>query len=662
MARPEPDDAVLATDLQVQATYRLTEALVEAENQMRRRVQLLSDVVFETDAAGRIVFLNHAWTGAVGEVPAECIGRRLVEFVHEEDRPRVGAALAAPGAPVSDAESVIRVRRADGSDTWAEMSIAALPAGGAVGVLHDITQRKKAQDELAKLSLVASCTDNLVVITDRFGRTEWVNQAFSSRTGYTLADMVGRTPGSVLQGPGTDPDTVARIRGLIRDGRSFEAELLNYTKQAEPYWVRVHITPIRDEQDEIVQFVSVQADSSELHETQHELEAAKERAEAANEAKTRFLATISHEMRTPLNSILGSADLAFDGEDDPAALSAHLRRIKYSSEVLLRLINDMLDVAKIEAGQIDVDLVAVDLRACVNEAVAPAAERARVKRLEFGLSWDDAVPALVLGDPVRFQQIVNNLAENAVRFTDHGFVRVSVARVLTDGGAAEIEIRVIDSGTGISESAQARIFERFEQGETSLTRRKGGAGLGLSIVRSLVDAFGGTVGVRSRVGRGSDFRVRLPLLAVPESGDPPSGRGSRTGDADGADRIARVLVAEDDDLNFTVVHAFLTRAGYSVVRAHDGREAIAAAADCEIVLMDIEMPKLDGLEATRRIRARERGSGVEPVPVIALTGHALDEFREQCLAAGASGFLTKPIRKQTLLDAVDAALRSRVPA
>jgi PAS domain S-box-containing protein len=515
MVRPEPDDAVLATDLQDQATYRLTEALVEAENQMRRRVQLLSDVVFGTDPDGRIVFLNDAWTGAVGEAPAECIGRRLVEFVHADDRPRVAEALAAPGARRADADPVIRVRRADGSDTWAEMSIAALPAGGAVGVFHDITQRKKAQDELAKLSLVASYTHNLVVITDRFGKTEWVNQAFCAKTGYTLEEMVGCTPGSVLQGPGTDAETVARIGGLIREGRSFEAELLNYTKRAEPYWVRVHITPIRDEQGDIVQFVSVQADSSELHQTQRELEEAKERAEAANEAKTRFLATISREMRTPLNSILGSADLAFDGEDDPAALNAHLRRIKYSSEVLLRLINDMLDVAKIEAGQIDVELVAVDLRACVNEAVAPAAERALGKHLEFGLSWDDALPPLVLGDPVRFQQIVNNLAENAVRFTDQGFVQVSVSRVLTDAGSAEIEIRVVDSGTGISESAQARIFERFEQGETSLTRRKGGAGLGLSIVRSLVGALGGTVGVRSQVGSGSDFRVRLPLLPVP---------------------------------------------------------------------------------------------------------------------------------------------------
>lgn len=665
MSHVPRDHASTATDLHIEATYRLTEALVEAENRMRRRVELLSEVVFETDAGGRLVFLNSAWTTVVGYTAAVCLGQSLSTFVVDEDWPAchrmlVGAADAEPAA-----RPLIRLHRPDGAIRWMELSVSQIAGGGAVGAFHDVTKQKVAQDELAKLSLVASYTDNLVIITDRDGCTEWVNQAFTNRTGYTLADLAGRKPGELLQGPASDPEMVHRIREWLREGRSFKAELVNYTKAGEPYWVQFHITPIRGEQGDVDRFVSIQTDSTELHRTQLELEAAKERAESASEAKTQFLATISHEMRTPLNAILGSIDLASQEAGGRPELDTHLARIADGAEALLRLISDLLDISKIEAGQIDIEDVPVELRTCLDAAVSQVAGRAHAKGLDFALACDPSLPVYLQCDPDRLRQIVINLAENAVKFTDRGHVRVDVSAVdhATDDGAA-LQIRVVDSGVGISDEAQTRVFDRFVQGDSSTTRRKGGAGLGLNIVKSLVEAMGGSVTVRSRQDEGSDFRVLLPLTPAVAPASRPSMQvnGTHTHTVVAAGHPARILVAEDTDANFAVLDTYLRRAGYLVERAVNGLEAAAAAPRCDLVLMDLEMPEMDGLEATRRIRAAERARCVPPVPVLALTAHALQEYRGRCLAAGCTGYLTKPVRMHTLLDAVGSALEHAAAA
>lgn len=658
-SNPGDTDAVDPTDLHVEATYRLTEALAASESQMQRRVQLLSEVVFETDADGCFVFLNEAWVNAIGDPPATGLGRPLRDFVLGEDWPICERAMGGqePASPAT--RPLIRMRRPDGAVTWMEMSVDLIDGGGAVGVLHDVTQQKLAQDELTKLSLVASYTDNLVVITDARGRTEWVNQAFIKRTGYTAGDLMGRTPGEVLQGPETDPETVERIRDQLREGLSFETEILNYTKAGEPYWVQIHITPVRDDHGVVERFVSIQTDSTELRGTQDELEVAMVHAEAANEAKTQFLATVSHEMRTPLNAILGSAELALTEDGVPPVVHEHLARIDSAGEALLQLITDVLDVSKIEAGEIDVERVPFDLRATLEGAVAPIRARAEGKGLEFELVVEDALPATILGDPGRLRQIVTNLAENAVKFTDAGFVRVEAAVAETVASQpVQLEVRVADSGIGIPKGARERIFERFVQADSSTTRRSGGVGLGLNIVQSLVTALGGTITVRSGPGAGSEFRVRLPLEAVAQPAAPASGRTGPAIDARSLARAAttRVLIAEDNDINFAVLEAYLTRAGYPVERARDGSEAVSRAPASDLVLMDVEMPEMDGLEATRRIREHERERGDGETPVLALTAHALQEYRDRCLAAGCTGYLAKPVRMAALLDAIDAAL------
>ena len=275
MPAPRDDDQqLLATDLHVEATYRLTEALVEAEHRMRRRVELLSEVVFETDAEGRLVFVNGAWARVMTQPVDGCLSRHLVAFVAPADVPQVLHRLRTLDADVPAHERpLVRMLRLDGTVLWMEMSLAPIPGGGAVGVLHDVTRQKLAQDELAKVSLVASYTDNMVIITDANGRTEWVNNAFMARTGYDLDDLRGRKPGELLQGRNTDPNTRRQIAEALHEGRSIRTEITNYTKAGDEYWVQIQITPIRNAAGVIEQYVSVQSDATDRRRAELEIRA-----------------------------------------------------------------------------------------------------------------------------------------------------------------------------------------------------------------------------------------------------------------------------------------------------------------------------------------------------------------------------------------------------
>ncbi len=650
------EQSLLNNDIHIQATYRLTEALVASEKKMRRRIELLSEIVFETTPDGCLTFLNPAWKTALDYEPGSSLGAPLASFVVEDDQPLLHQALhhfaVRADARTGQSRPEVRFRRRDGGVVWMELSVAARDEGGAVGILHNVTRQKAAQAELAKLSLVASFTDNLVIIADCEGRVEWVNDAFIRKTGYTLAEVVARKPGELLQGPRSDPATVETIRQRLREGRSFQCEILNYTKAREEYWVAVHISPILDATGKVERFVSIQNDITELRRTQTDLKAAKEAAESASDAKTHFLATISHEMRTPLNVILGSVELART-ETALAEYPTHLKRIDENAETLLGLISDLLDVSKIEAGQFEWDRSAFALRPHLETALIPLAERAVRKGLSFHLNFAPDLPTRILDDPTRIRQIVMNLAENALKFTDAGFIAIDIIRRQNRLG-----ISVTDSGTGISLAARPHLFDRFFQGDSSTTRRKGGAGLGLSIVKSLVDALGGEINVESVPGQGSRFEVTLPLVAVESEQADPTELQPAAGAVVAASPGSRILIVEDHDVNYAILERHLTRNGYSVTRAENGSLAVEAAArqNYNLILMDLEMPEMDGLEATRQIRLHETLSGTPRIPIVAVTAHALLGYREKCLQSGCTGYMAKPVRKDILLATVATAL------
>ena len=392
-----------------------------------------------------------------------------------------------------------------------------------------------------------------------------------------------------------------------------------------------------------------------------ELDLARRQAEDANVAKSQFLATISHEIRTPMSGILGTTELMLSG--DMPGEQRRLARIAHESAgALLGIIDDILDLTRVEAGKLPLELAAFDPRRLAGDVVELMTPSARAKGLELRLEAEPDVPAGLLGDALRLRQVLVNLLGNAIKFTEIGEVVVSIAsRPAVDPGAAVLRLEVRDTGIGIDEAHIARIFDPFTQADASTSRRYGGSGLGLAIVRELVQRMGGQVGVDSVHGVGSTFWFSIELERAPAEPAPPAEAPA----SDGLPSLnGRVLLAEDNPVNQLVLQALLERLGCQVVVVADGAAAVEAAlgGGHDLVLMDCHMPGMDGYEATRQIRQHERG-GTHRLPILALTAAALAEDREKCLAAGMDDHLSKPASLPQLGEALSRWLpRARADA
>ena len=398
----------------------------------------------------------------------------------------------------------------------------------------------------------------------------------------------------------------------------------------------------------------VALDVTTQRQSEQSMIAARDAAEAANRAKSEFLANMSHEIRTPMNGVLGMLDLAHDACDD-AERREFIGIARSSADSLLAIINDILDFSKIEAGRIDIESVAFDLDELLSHAVRTMSAQASGKSLALRVELDPELPRRVFGDPMRLRQVVLNLLSNAIKFTHAGGVTLRAGcRPDPSSGSTRLRIAVTDTGIGIPADKQARVFEAFAQQDSSTTRSYGGTGLGLSISSRLVELMGGTIRLESSVGEGSTFAVDLPLQragsAAPHGADGMPEVPGETG------RSLHILLVEDHPVNQKVAHTVLSRAGHRVSLAANGLEAIEQVVDVcfDLVLMDVQMPVMGGLEAARLIRDMEREIRRPPVPIFAMTANAQDEDRQACLEAGMNDFLTKPL--------LPRVLRSRIAA
>jgi signal transduction histidine kinase/ActR/RegA family two-component response regulator len=400
----------------------------------------------------------------------------------------------------------------------------------------------------------------------------------------------------------------------------------------------------------------VEAKTRELADEARVSAEARDDAVEASNAKSVFVATVSHELRTPLSGVIGTAELMMEHELDPV-LSEYVEIIRSSSEGLLLVINDILDYSKIEAGKLELDPTGFALSELVAESCALLLPSARRKGIALDVEADPKLPGWLHGDAGRLRQVLINLLSNAVKFTSAGRVTVRVSATASTANAYLVHIEVADTGIGISEETLGRLFQPFTQADNTTARRYGGTGLGLTISAQLIGMMGGTVGAKSTPGEGSTFwfEVELPLADLGEPASHALDKFRAIGERDGAgaltDAAPLVLVAEDNPVNQMLAGRLLDKCGYRSEVVSDGREAVAATerTTYAAVVMDCQMPEMDGYEATRAIRSRE-GTSSTHIPIIATTAHSMSGDREKCLEAGMDDYLSKPIRARELRD------------
>jgi PAS domain S-box-containing protein len=515
----------------------------------------------------------------------------------------------------------------------------AISQSRAVESLHESEQRFRT---------MADSMPQLAWMTQQDGYIFWYNRRWYEYTGTTPEQMEGWGWQSVH-----DPDELPRVlerwKAAIAEGKPWEDTfpLRRHDGTFRPHLSRAE--PIYDQEGHVVRWFGTNTDITERIEAEEALQRAKEAAEAANQAKSQFLANMSHELRTPMNAILGMIDVALPKATDPTVQDC-LQTVKGSADLLLTLLNDLLDSARIESGKLELESAPFSLRRMLDQIARVLAVRASENGLCFYCRMPEEMPDAVVGDRMRLQQVLLNLAGNAIKFTEQGEVEISV-RTLSQEGDGCLEFSVRDTGIGIPPAAQERLFRSFAQADASMARRFGGTGLGLSICKSLVKMMGGRIWVESEPGKGSTFRftVRLPLAEeLPSEVDAP------VAIAPVPRARLRILLAEDNPANQKLATYVLQDRGHVVEIAGDGWEALRLTEQnrYDVVLMDVQMPGMDGLEATAAIRKREDGSS--RVPIIAMTAHAMKGDRDRCLAAGMDGYLSKPIDAHEMIALVES--------
>ena len=554
--------------------------------------------------------------------------------------------------------------RKDGSRFPAVVSVTALrDAGDAIiGYLligTDNTSRKLVEEEQKKSdqrlrdqqfytrSLIESNIDALMT-TDPSGIISDVNKQMEALTGCTRDELIG----APFKNYFTDPDRAeAGIRQVLSEKSVIDYELTARARNGKQTTVSYNATTFYDRDRTLQGVFAAARDVTEAKRIEMELKLAKAIAESASRTKSDFLASMSHEIRTPMNALMGIADLLAKTELTDEQ-ERYVRIFRRAGDNLLNLINDILDLSKVEASQLELEHVGFSLSDHIEIVMEMVGPRAREKGLVLYCDIADGLPEGLLGDPTRLRQVLLNLLGNAVKFTSAGQVSLHVTQEKGIGLAPALKFLVNDTGIGIPDSKIARIFERFVQADTSTTRRFGGSGLGLTISKRLVELMGGQIRVESEVDRGSAFSFTLPMevwqmpvrLQIAPVGLYPETPLP----------ALRILLAEDSPDNCTITLAYLEHTPYLISIAETGAIAcqMFMAGDYDLVLMDRQMPVMDGLTATRTIRAWEQENDRIPVPILALTASALKGDREMCLAAGCTAFLTKPIKQEVLLQAI----------
>jgi len=598
----------------------------------------------------------------MGEVPPS--REAFLARVHPDDRGLVRKIIEEALTGSFSAEE-FRVQRPGGEERIVITAVRVVTDASArpiriFGALQDITERKQVERSLeertAYLNALVENSPVAIVVVDSDTRVQVCNPAFESLFQYRREE-IGGAPLNELIAPRELLQEATEISSKVEK----EGQLAHFTtrrrrKDGSLVDVELYGVPLKVA-GKLVGVYGLYLDITDRKKAESELHKAKEAAEAANRAKSEFLANMSHEIRTPMNGVLGATELALDTDLNPEQRE-YLGMAKTSAETLLSILDDILDYSKIEAGKLDLDPISFRLRECLALATKPLALRAQQKNLEFNCDVHSDVPEQIIADPTRLRQVVINLVGNAIKFTDRGKVGLEVGVDARYGDRLQLHFVVRDTGIGIPAAKQEIIFAAFSQADGSTVRRFGGTGLGLTISLRLVKMMGGKIWVESQPGRGSSFhfttQARAAIDAVLVDCAQGAGLISSHSLPDGQRKL-RILLAEDNAINQMLAARLIEKRGHLVTVVNNGREALTALekGSFDVVLMDVQMPDMDGFEATSEIRNKETGTG-NHLPIIAMTAHSMTGDRERCLAAGMDSYVSKPIRPEELFKEIYA--------
>ena len=630
----------------------------------------ISDVVGIIDSKGIVRYKSPNITALFGWKPEELIGKPAWENVHPDDFDRVRA-IFEQFWQTHNTEGKLKFRYRSKDRTYSLIELTAtnlIDNPNINGILinyHDVTELQEAEEKLRRSEERFKALHNAsfggIAIHDK-GMILDCNKGLVDKSGYSMDELIGMNGLELIA-----EDCREFVMKKIIAGYDKPYQTTGLRKNGEEYPLRLEgrNVPYRDSQVRVVEFrditdtkrveLEIQQKNQELATTlerikkiNSELEKAKERAEESDRLKTAFLSNLSHEIRTPMNGILGFADLLSSEDLEAEDQQSYVSIIQQSGERMLSLINDLIDISHIETGQIKISKKEVNINQLLTRVFAffkPLAEQSGLEfTLEKGLQEKDS---FLLTDPTRVEQVLTNLLGNAIKFTKQGEISFGYKQTQN-----QLRFWIKDTGRGIPPDMTEAVFERFRQVDDSTYREEEGSGLGLAISKSIVELLGGEIGVISEIGSGSEFYFTLPmdLLANPSLGIQPQPK------KDGLDEL-KILIAEDDDISFLFLKNLFSGEKFEVVRAHNGKEAVESFqrhTDTDVVLMDLKMPIMNGLEATRRIRALDN-----QIPIIAQTAYVSDQDREKAKEAGCNETVSKPIKKELLMSALTRSLANR---
>lgn len=635
--------------------------LVESEAKYRLLADNAGDVIFMLDMDLNYTYISPAIKALRGFEPEEAIKQKIIDVLTPESYQRaikilseslyIERKLMKNLLPQKNIE--LEMIRKDGSTVWTEVKASLMTNEddspiGILGVTRDIAKRKFALDELRKLQRAVEQSPESIFITNTKGEIEYVNPVTQKLSGYSHKELIGQNPRIFSSGK-TPKSVYKTLWHTISKGKIWEGEFQNKKKCGELYWEAATISPVTDQNDKITHYLAIRKDITEQKRITQELMEAKEHAEESDRLKSAFLANMSHEIRTPMNGILGFSDLLRDPDLKSEEKESYIEILHLSGQRMLNTVNDIIEISKIESGMVSLNQAPINVNSKLEEQVQFFAPEASAKGLK--LMIEKLLPeasSTIVTDQQKLDSILSNLIKNAIKYTDHGSVKIGCSAKKN-----HLEFYILDTGIGIPVNRRKAIFDRFVQADIGDKRAFQGSGLGLSIAKAYVEMMDGTIWVKSEEGKGSCFYFTLPCCVTIEENKSKMLGSQDLKIEDNPARKAsemKILIAEDDEVSEMLLTIEAKKIGKEIFKAGTGVMAVDICLhnpDIDLVFMDIKMPEMDGYEATRQIRKFNK-----EVIIIAQTAYGLAGDREKALEAGANDYISKPIiqeKLQTLL-------------